>query len=173
MTVPTFNLAAGEKAARNKFVVAVKVGTNGYEILGDGVTESMNNFNIESEDYADILGNAGVTIKGMKPSQEFTPLTLKGGSKLAEVLHDIMRRQALTELQQFEVLQIYAYMGEDGAWEADKQVGCTIMPTSLGGGSTVDMPITIYYSNTVTAGTVNKYLKQDEAQLAFTAKTGA
>lgn len=165
-----FNLADGIKADRKLYVVAVQIAEDSFEIIGDGVTESTLNFNIESEDYTDILGGAGTTLKGMKPTQEFTPYTIKGGSKLAYILHDIIRRNALAELQKFDVLQIFGYLGAEGAYEADKQVGCTITPQSLGGDATVDFPITINFSNQVVVGTVNTISKLEEDKLEFTPK---
>lgn len=167
-TPADFNLAVGQKAERKLFVVAVQTADNKFEIIGEGTTESALNYNIESEDYTDILGNAGANLKGMKPTQEFSPFTIRGGSKLAYILHDIMRRNDLTKLQQFTVLQMYGYLGADGAYQADKQIGCTITPTSLGGDATVDFPITIAYSNKITRGTVNTIDKLKEDTIVFT-----
>ena len=168
MPITDFNLAAGQKADRKLYVCAVELANDKFEIIGDGVTESVLNYNVETEDYTDILGNAGTNLKGMKPTQEFTPFTIKGGSKLAYVLHDIMRKNDLSKLQQFSVLQIYGYLGTNGAYEADKQVDCTITPQSLGGDATVDFPITINFSNKITRGTVNTIEKLKEDTLTFT-----
>lgn len=166
--ISDFNLAAGQKADRKEYVLAVQVADGKYEVIGDGVTESALTYNVENEDYTDILGHAGSNLKGMKPSQEFTPFTIQGGSKLAYILLDIMRRNDLTKLQQFTVLQIYGFLGTEGAYEADQQTGCTIIPQSLGGDATVDFPITVSLSNKIVRGTVNVKTKEDETTMAFT-----
>ena len=67
-----------------------------------------------------------------------------------------MRRNALTELNQFTVYNIYTYLGTSGAYEADKHVNCTIEYASLGGDSRVNFPYVIHYSNDSVTGTVNK-----------------
>ena len=57
----------------------------------------------------------------------------------------------------YDVMQIHAYVGAEGAYEAEVHKNCTLTPQSLGGSATVDMPINISYSNDKVHGTVDNY----------------
>ena len=77
-------------------------------------------------------------------------------------LNDIRRRNALSELSFFTIYVITAYdvnkngQGEVESYKAEKHVNCTILYTSLGGDANVNMPISVYFSNDITSGTVDK-----------------
>ena len=95
-----------------------------------------------------------------QPQQDFDPFLVLGGSKLGALLNDIRRRNALSELSQFTMYIITAFIdgGENGthAYEAEKHTGCTIAYNSLGGDSNVNFPISVYFSNNSVTGTVDK-----------------
>ena len=79
---------------------------------------------------------------------------MKGGSKLAFALHQIWLDKTPEKLSQFEVLLVYAYVGDNTAgYDAELQTDCTINVNSIGGSAYVDMPIEITYSNKTTKGT--------------------
>jgi len=91
------------------------------------------------------------------------PFTIKGGSTLAFKLHDIVRRNAVSELSQFEVLTIFAYIdGPSSTTQAKKyqailDSGCTITPQSLGGSAYVDFPVEINLSGNRKFGETASY----------------
>ena len=91
-----------------------------------------------------------------QPQQDFDPYLILGGSKLGAKLNDIRRRNALSELSQFTVYVITAFAGTAGAYEAEKHTDCTIAYNSIGGDANVNFPISVYYSNNITIGTVDK-----------------
>lgn len=153
-----FNVNAGAKAQRKLLKHYVNVGTSGekeWELLGVGIEDSSIETNFETETVNDILGNAETSVTGASPSQSFEPFTVRGGSKLAFMLHEIWLNKEYEKLSQFEMLTVYGYIGtETDGYEADMQSDCTITFSSIGGSAYVDMPITVNYSDKKERGTV-------------------
>lgn len=167
-TKTDFSLNANQKAERKLLVTAVNTGTTNepvWTVIGAGVEDSAIELNPDVETITDILGISETTVNKLEPSQDFEPMTIRGGNPLLFTLNDIIERNALSELTQFEVLIIKAFINEGTeekpAYRAEKHVGCTITPQSLGGSSYVDMPVNIAYSNDKTLGTVNAYKAKD------------
>lgn len=153
-----FNVGNGVKAARKLLRTYVNVGTSEskeWELLGQGVEDSAIETNFESETVSDILGNSETSVTSAAPSQSFDPFTVRGGSKLAFMLHEIWLNKEYEKLSQFDVLTVYKYIGtEVDGYEADMQDNCTILFDSIGGSANVDMPITVNYSDNKQRGTV-------------------
>lgn len=158
MSVTQFNLTAGQRAARKLLITvaewadangSITIGQDKFdrEILGTRTEDSSIEYNIDSETTTDIRGINYTDINKSQPQQDFDPYAILGGSKLGAKLDDIRRRNALTELTQFTVYVITAYIGTSGAYLAEKHTGCTIQYNSLGGDSHVNMPISVYLSN--------------------------
>lgn len=160
-----FNLQPNEKAMRKLLVTCVNVGdlttavsgTPEWQPVGVGVEDSSIEYNPDTETITDILGITETTVKKFETSQDLEPMTIRGGSKLALKLYNQIKYGKLSELSMYEVMQIHAYVGSEGAYEAEVHKGCTITPQSLGGDGTVDMPINISFSNDKVHGTVNNY----------------
>ena len=153
-----FNVGAGVKAPRKLLKHYVNVGTGEskeWELLGAGIEDSAIETNFETETVNDILGNAETSITGASPSQSFEPFTVRGGSKLAFILHEIWLNKEYEKLSQFDMLTVYGYVGSDtDGYDADMQSDCTITFSSIGGSAYVDMPITVNYSDKKERGTV-------------------
>ena len=160
-----FNLQDGQKAERKLLVTAVNVGdsiteTSGspkWQIVGVGVEDSSIEFNPDTETVTDILGITETTVNKLETSQTLDPMTVRGGSDLAIKLYNQIKYQRLSELSMYEVMQIHAYVGTEGNYEAEVHKNCTLTPQSIGGSSYIDMPIDINYSNDKVHGTVNAY----------------
>lgn len=161
----SFNLMDNQKAERKLLVTAVNVGasvtassgTPEWQIVGVGVEDSAIEFNPDTETITDILGITETTVKKLETTQSLDPMTIRGGSKLALKLYNQIKYGRLSELAMYEVMQIHAYVGEEGEYEAEVHKGCTLTPQSIGGSSNVDMPISISYSNDKVHGTVDNY----------------
>lgn len=126
------------------------------EFLGTRTEDSSIEFNPDIETTTDIRGNNYTDLNKTQPQQSFDPFLILGGGKLAAKLHDIMFRNAVTELNQFTMYIITAYIGDSNTgYRAQKQTGCTITYDSLGGDTKVNFPITVYFSNKTTAGIVD------------------
>ena len=172
MAISDFNLAQHQRAARKLLItvaewedengnITITEGTStvkvSREILGRRTEDSSIEYNADIETTTDILGINYTDINKTQPQQDFDPYLILGGSKLGAKLNDIRKRNALTELSQFTLYIITAYIGNstDG-YEAERHVNCTITYNSLGGDSNVNMPISAYFSNESTVGTVDK-----------------
>lgn len=159
MSVTQFNLTTGQRAER-KLLITVAEWSEGTtsvrEILGTRTEDSSIDYNPDIETTTDILGINYTDMNRTQPQQDFDPYLVLGGSKLGAKLNDIRRRNALSELSQFTVYIITAFVGTSGAYQAEKHEGCTIAYNSIGGDSNVNFPISVYYSNKITTGTVSK-----------------
>lgn len=156
MSTTDFNVGSGVKAARKLLMTFVDVGTSAspeWELVGRGVEESAIELNPNTETVTDILGITDTSVTKWEPNQSFEPNTVKGGSKLNFKLHELWQNKTPELLSQFDVMIVYAYIGESKTFEAEVQHNCTINITSIGGSAYVDMPIEISFSNDVTKGT--------------------
>lgn len=159
MAVSQFNLANGQRAERKLLITVaewMEGSTQVREILGTRTEDSSIEYNPDIETTTDILGINYTDMNRTQPQQDFDPFLVLGGSKLGALLNDIRRRNALSELSQFTVYIITAFVGEAGSYEAEKHIGCTIAYNSIGGDTNVNFPISVYYSNNITTGTVDK-----------------
>lgn len=163
MAVSQFNLNTGQRAERKLLITVAewKEGSsNEREILGTRTEDSSIEYNADIETSTDILGINYTDLNSTQPQQDFDPYLVLGGSKLGALLNDIRRRNALSELNQFTVYVITAFIdsgsGTTHAYEAEKHTGCTIAYNSIGGDANVNFPISVYLSNNITTGTVDK-----------------
>lgn len=159
MAVNQINLANGQRAERKLLVTIAEweEGTNVVrEILGTRTPDSSIEYNADIETTTDIRGNNYTDINKTQPQQEFDPYLILGGSKLGAFLNDLRRRNAVSEFNQFTMYIVTMFIGTSGAYEAERHTDCTIVVNSIGGDSNVNMPITVYFSNKITTGTVDK-----------------
>ena len=162
MAVSQFNLNTGQRAER-KLLITVAEWTEGTtstpvrEILGTRTEDSSIEYNPDIETTTDILGINYTDLNKTQPQQDFDPYLILGGSKLGAYLNDIRRRNALSELSDFTVYIITAFVGDStNGYATEKHTGCTIAYNSIGGDSNVNFPISVYFSNNITTGTVDK-----------------
>lgn len=160
MAANQFNLASKQRAER-KLLITVAEWLEGTtpvrEILGTRTEDSSIEYNADIETSTDILGNNYTDVNRTQPQQDFDPYLVLGGSKLGALLNDIRKRNALSELNQFTMYIITAFVGDStSGYEAEKHIDCTIAYNSMGGDSNVNFPISVYFSNKITNGTVNK-----------------
>lgn len=149
-TYTEFNLADRQRAARKLLITVAewKEGTNTVrEILGTRTEDSSIEYNADIETTTDIRGINYTDINRTQPQQTFDPYLILGKSKLGFYLNEKRRRNAITELNDFTVYIITAFVGTAGEYEAERHDGCTITYTAIGGDSNVNMPIDVYFSN--------------------------
>ena len=164
MPIAQFNLNDGQRAER-KLLITVAEWTEGTgssatevrEILGRRTEDSSIDYNADIETTTDILGINYTDLNRTQPQQDFDPYLILGGSKLGAKLNDIRRRNALSELNAFTVYIITAFIGDStNGYATEKHTGCTIVYNSIGGDANVNMPISVYFSNNITTGKVDK-----------------
>lgn len=176
MAVNQFNLAQHQRAER-KLLITVAEWTEGSdkerEILGRRTEDSSIEYNADIATSTDILGINYSDVNKTQPQQDFDPYLVLGGSKLGAKLNDIRKRNALSELSQFTVYVITAYVNgpDEGTFEAEQHNNCTITYNSLGGDSNVNMPISVYLSNDGYTGYVDKL--SDDFKFTSETKIGA
>ena len=159
MAVTAFNLPEHQRAERKLLITVAEWqegSTQVREILGRRTEDSSIEYNADIETTTDILGINYTDVNRTQPQQDFDPYLILGGSKLGAKLNDIRKRNAISELNQFTVYIITAFAGEANAYEAEKHTECTITYNSIGGDTNVNMPISVYFSNNITNGTVDK-----------------
>ena len=167
----TFNLdAATHQRAERKLLITVAewpdadssiTNVDGVkvsrEILGRRTEDSSIEYNADIANSTDILGINYADLEKTQPQQDFDPFLVLGGSKLGELLNDIRRRNALTELNQFNLYIITAFIGDStNGYVAERHKECTIVYTAIGGDTKVNFPISAYFSNNIELGTVDK-----------------
>ena len=159
MAVSPINLPTYQRAPR-KLLITVAEWQEGptqkREVLGRRTEDSSIEYNADIETTTDILGINYTDVNRTQPQQDFDPYLILGGSELAAKLNDIRKRNAIEELSQFTIYIITAFVGSASAYEAEKHVNCTIAYNSIGGDTNVNMPISVYLSNDITNGTVDK-----------------
>lgn len=134
------------------------------EILGTRTPDSSIEYNPEIETSTDILGNNYTDVNRTQPQQDFDPYLVLGGSKLGAFLNGIRRRNAITELNQFTLYVITAFdvnievqtTTSIITYKTEKHTDCSIVYNSIGGESNVNFPISAYFSNKITLGSVDK-----------------
>lgn len=129
-------------------------------IMGKRTPDSSIEYNVDSETSTDILGYNYTDVNKTQPQQSFDPHLILGGDKFSEKLNDIRKRNALTELSGFTLYIITAFVsvtvGAGTQYETERHTGCTILYDSIGGEDNVNFPLTAYFSNNITNGTVDK-----------------
>ena len=160
MPIAQFNLNEGQRAERKLLITVAEwteSSTQVREILGRRTEDSSIDYNADIETTTDILGINYTDLNRTQPQQDFDPYLILGGSKLGAKLNDIRRRNALSELNAFTVYIITAFIGDStNGYATEKHTGCTIVYNSIGGDANVNMPISVYFSNNITTGTVDK-----------------
>ena len=166
-TIKQINLREGQRAERKLLVTVAEweeptldgttTGTEVVrELLGTRTEDSSIDYNPDIQESTDILGNNYTDVNKTQPSQQFDPFLILGGSRLGAFLNDIRRRNALSELNQFTIYVITAFVGTSSAYETEKHEDCSITYDSIGGDANVNFPITVHFSNKITTGTVDK-----------------
>lgn len=166
-TIKQINLNPGQRAERKLLITVAEWNektldgtTEGTEqvreLLGVRTEDSSIDYNPDIQESTDILGNNYTDVNKTQPSQAFDPFLILGGSRLGAFLNDIRRRNALSELSQFTIYVITAFVGTSGQYETEKHSDCSITYDSIGGDANVNFPITVHFSNKITTGTVNK-----------------
>ena len=164
MAVKQFNLQEHQRAERKLLITVAEwtevqgtTETQVREILGRRTEDSSIEYNADVETTTDILGINYTDLNRTQPQQDFDPYLILGGSKLGALLNDIRRRNAVSELNQFTIYIITAFIGDaTNGYEAEKHTECTIVYNSIGGDANVNMPISVYFSNNITTGKVDK-----------------
>lgn len=159
MAFDQFNLITNQRAERRLLITVAEWLNDDQierEILGTRVEESSIEYNPDIDEGTDILGFNYADINKTQPQQDFDSYLILGGSKLGAKLNDIRQRDAVNELNQFSIYIITVFTGIVGSYPTEKHSNCTITYNSLGGSDSVEFPISVYFSNNIELGFVDK-----------------
>ncbi len=159
--VTALNLADGIEASRKMLKTLVNVGERLYaadgtknsdavpvwEWLGDDVESSSISYGFDSTTTQNIKGVTRVKAGAATMSQEMSPMVVTGGAKLTTKILDILARGENSEFGLFEVMVVKDYITVDSKSYAEVHKGCSILPESEGGDTTVGIPVKITFSN--------------------------
>lgn len=137
------------------------------EILGVRTEDSSIEFNADIATSTDIRGITYTDVNKTEPQQSFDPFYLLGGSKLGDFLSSKALQNQITSYSNAFNVYIVAMYEDEGdntghEYRTVKHSGCSIIPTSIGGDSFVNMPIEVHYSNDITTGTIDKIAEDFE-----------
>lgn len=153
----------------NTYYEKLEKGATVRQILGARTEDSSIEFNPDVETSTDILGITYTDVNKTEPQQDFDPMYIIGGSKLAAYLvTNALANNIDAYNNVFNMYLISAFIDGDKAssYYAVCHSGCTILPTSMGGDAYTALPIEVHFSNNITEGSVDK-LTDD---FTFTAK---
>lgn len=159
-----FNVITGIEVERKYLTTWVNVGTNEvpvWECVGAGVEDSGIETNADVTTVTDILGITKTKVNKLERAQTLDPMTATGGSTLQVKLYNDVRYEKLAAMSAYEVMLVHGYVGEDALFEAELYSACTILTTSIGGSSYVDMPIEITLGGEKILGTSSKFKSTD------------
>lgn len=157
------SLAAGERAQRKLLITVAEWTPTGDAVtpkrvvLGKRTEDSSIEFNADVETSTDILGITYSDINKTEPQQTFDPAYIIGGDDLMSYLSQAALKNDISAYNgKFNVYIIEAWLKDTDKYYAVKHTGCSIIPTSIGGDSFASMPFTVYFSNNITEGSVDK-----------------
>lgn len=157
----SFNLTAGQQAARNLFTVWLNIGTTAekdWVCVGSGVEDASMDFSIDKETTTDILGVTKTKINSIQRSMSFDSMTITGGDEVILKLYNLLYNEDQTALSNLEVMIVHGYAGTAGSYEAELFPTSAVTPTSWGGSSTVDVAVDIDFGGTKAKGTSSTFL---------------
>lgn len=143
------------------------------EILGTRTEDSSIEFNADIQTSTDVRGITYTDVNKTEPQQTFDPFYLLGGSALGDYLvRNALKNNIDAYNNVFNIYVITAFIGsaQDGYYTVE-HIGCSIIPTALGGDSYNNMPIELHYSNNIVEGTVDSLGKDFEFTPASTTTT--
>lgn len=158
----TSSLTAGQRAERKMLITVAEWSATGSTtpkrvILGCRTEDSSIEFNADIETSTDILGINYSDINKTQPQQTFDPAYIIGGDDfMSYLLSAAMENNIAAYNGKFNVYIIAAWLTDTGKYYAVKHSECSIIPDSLGGESYAGMPFTVYFSNNITKGSVDK-----------------
>lgn len=170
----TSTLGANQRAERKLLITVAEWTPEGESkpkrtILGRRTPDSSIEINADSETTTDVLGINYTDLAKTQPQQSFDPAYVIGGDDFTSYMAEAVMANRISDYnQRFEVYVIAAWLKDGEAnYYAVKHHACTIIPDNLGGEDFVAMNYTVYFSNDITEGYVDK-LSDD---FVFTAKS--
>lgn len=168
----TFSTSENATVARKLLILYLNTGTSEAPVwspIGKRVEDSSMEFDWGEETKRDILGVAYTSLYEPIITQTFDPCELDAADKAqVKLWNQSIRNHNLAAMTNNDLLVVHAYTGtaEAGAF-AERYPSSAVRPTSLGGSSTVGMPIDVTFGGERSIGTA----KVTAGALTFTPDT--
>lgn len=153
-----FNTASGETIERRLYTLYLNTGTAAAPVwspVGKRVEDSAAEYDWGEESKNDIFGNTYSNMKKPVITQSFEPCELDAGDVAqVKIWNMAIRDQNVSAMTNQDMLLVHAYAGTAGtAVFAERYKACAVKPSSLGGSSTIGMPIDVTYGGERSVGT--------------------
>lgn len=153
-----FNTKAGEAVTRKLLVLYLNTSDDGapkWAPIGKRVEDSSMEYDWGEESKTDILGNTYSTLKPPTITQTFDPCELDADdSAQVKIWNMAIKDQDVGAMANNDLLIVHTYAGdaESGAF-AERYPSSMVKPSSLGGSSSVGMPIDVTFGGARAIGT--------------------
>lgn len=154
----TFNTEPGTVVERKLLILYLNTGTAAEPVwsrIGKRVEESSMEYDWGAESKLDICGETWTTLKSPVITQTFDPCELDAGDAAqVHIWNMAIKDQDVSAMVNNDLLVVHTYAGnaQSGAF-AERWESCAVLPSSLGGSSSVGMPIEVTYGGKRTKGT--------------------
>lgn len=165
----TFNTTAGATVARKMLLLYLNTGTADkpvWSVVGKRVEDSAMEYDWGDESKTDILGNTYTTLKEPVVTQTFDPCELDSGDAAqVKIWNQSIKDHDIGAMTNNDLLVVHTYAGDaaTGAF-AERYPTSTVKPSSLGGSSTIGMPIDVTFGGQRETGTA----KATDGTVTFT-----
>lgn len=157
----SFNTTEGQVVDRELLLLFLNTGTSTtptWSVIGKRVEESSAEYDYGTESKRDILGDTYTT--GRKPiiTQSFDPCELDAGDPAQVFLwNKAVKDQDVAALTSLDLLVVHRYAtypasSTSGGVFAERYPASSIVPTGLGGGGNVGMPISVTFGGKRSVG---------------------
>lgn len=127
--------------------------------LGEDLEEYKEEFSANVDKKKNILGEEKIKITGYEVSGSVEPYYAYVGDELYEWLENIARKRLTLDKCKTQVLTVYCWKGESGAYEADEE-DAIVEVTSMGGDTAgVSIPFNVHKTGDITSGKFNETTK--------------
>lgn len=156
----TFNTAAGQTIERKLMILYGNTGTYDapkWAPIGKRVEDSSMEMDWSDESKKDILGDTYATMKSPIITQSFDPCELDAGDTYQQKLWNLaIKDQDAAALCNQDLIVVHLYAGtKDSAVFAERYPSSMVKPSSLGGSSTLGMPVDVTFGGKREIGTAS------------------
>ena len=158
----SFSTPSGQTIARETLIAYLNTGTSSTAVwspLGARTEDSSVEYDWQSENVKDILGNTYGTMKKPIMTQTFDPAKITNGDAALKKIWDLaIVDQDAQALANMDMLIVHLYSTDGGTTSpasfAEHYPACMINPTGIGGegGGDINMPIEVTYGGTRQTG---------------------
>lgn len=152
-----FNTSPGTTVERNQMVLYLNTGTSAAPVwspVGKRVEDSALEYDWGEESKTDIFGDTYTSLKRPITTQTFDPCELDSGDVAqVRIWNMAIRERNVSAMANNDMMVAHLYAGDADAVFAERYGSCAVKPSTLGGSSTMGMPIDVTYGGKRTKGT--------------------